>query len=333
MVSIWPVSLTCHVTNDFTTPSLTDGEERKSSNTCTTTEDSPVGCIGVLNEAVITGACSVQISGITFESSRQPFPLIIDVPWRHSSQLHACSTGQRLHCPDDPTCSYSTSDKSALLRHRQRKHDYRAKPTASKDRCMNVSKNKTEKLDDPSEDDSSPSSPLEHVTESCCPCRLSMAFESGGRAYGANDERDIWQDDDHASPPHDQGTTGMTKQTVESVERSLVEGYVTSRFPVSFARTRLPHHRHQNGALSLSASKHCRCCTSNLQTTPEITAYSSSTGSNPVSRTHAGVKVKEVVIYGRLSYLVQESASTVDGSRHNLSRTGGVLTGYSRVST
>src|SRR6267154_1373323 len=103
----------------------------------------------------------------------------------HRSQLHACSTGQRLHCPDDPTCPYSTSDKSALLRHRQRKHGYRAKSTASKNRCMNVTKNRmrsSEKLDNPSDDDSSPSSPLEHVTEPCCPCCSSMAFESRGRA-------------------------------------------------------------------------------------------------------------------------------------------------------
>jgi hypothetical protein len=253
----------------------------------------------------------------------------------HRSQLHACSTGQRLHCPDDPTCPYSTSDKSALLRHRQRKHGYRAKPTASKDRCMNVSKNRMSssgRLDDPSDDDSSPSSPMEHVTDSCCSGCSSMAFESTGQAYGANDETDIWQDDDHASI---QSTTGMTKQTVESNERSLVEGHVTSRFPVSFARTRLPH-GHQNGAPSLSASKHCRCCrTSNLQSTPEIVVHSKSTGSNPVSRTHTGVKVKEVVIYTsrRVSYLVQESVSTVDRGCHNLSRTGGALSSYSRVST
>jgi hypothetical protein len=31
VVSNWHVSLTCHATNDSTTPSLTDGEERKSS--------------------------------------------------------------------------------------------------------------------------------------------------------------------------------------------------------------------------------------------------------------------------------------------------------------
>ncbi|KAF8496471.1 hypothetical protein F5888DRAFT_1704073 [Russula emetica] len=211
-------------------------------------------------------------------------------------------TGERLHCPDNPTCPYFTSDKSALLRHRQRKHGYRAKPTASKDRCMNVSKNRissSERLDDPSDDDSSPSSPLEHVTGSRCPCCSSMAFESsGGQAYGANDETDIWQDDDHASPQSTTGTGIMTKQTVESIERSLFEGHVTSRFPVSFARTRLPH-RHENGALSLSVSKHFRCRrTSNLQSSPEIVvAHSNSTGSNPVLRTHTGVKVKEVVIY------------------------------------
>lgn len=245
-------------------------------------------------------------------------------------------TGQRLHCPDDPTCPYSASDKSALLRHRQRKHAYQAKPTASKDRYMNASKNRissSEKQDDPSDDDSSPTSPLEYVTESCCPCCSSMAFESSGQAYGpgAVDETDIWQDDDHAFP---QATTDMTKQTVESIERSLVEGHVTSRFPVSFVRTRLPR-VHDNGALPLSASKHCRCCcrTSNLQSTPEIVAQSNSTGENPVPRASTGMKVKEVVIYRRVGYLVQESASTVDRSRHNLSRTRGALNSYSRVST
>ena len=226
----------------------------------------------------------------------------------HRSQLHACSTGQRLHCPDDPTCPYSTSDKSALLRHRQRKHGYQAKPTASKDRCTNVSKNRpgtssSEKLDDPSDDDSSPtslSSPLEHVTEWCCPCSSSMAFESSGQAYhGASDETDIWHDGDH---DHD-----SSQATVGSIEPSLVEGHVTSRFPVSFARTRLAHGQ-ENRVPTLSASKkHCRCCTSNLRSTPEmVVAHSNSAGSNPVSRTRrprTGVKGKEVVICRRVSYL------------------------------
>ena len=160
------------------------------------------------------------------------------------SQLHAYSTGQRLRCPDDPTCPYSTSDKSALLRHRQRKHGYRAKPTASKDKCMDISRNSmdsSEKLDDPSNDDSSPSSPLEKATHPCCPCCSSVAFESSGQAYSANDENDIWHDDDHAPS---QAITGITNQTneesIESTEWSFVEGHVTSRFPVSFARTLLP---------------------------------------------------------------------------------------------
>lgn len=239
----------------------------------------------------------------------------------HRSQLHACSTGQRLHCPDDPTCLYSTSDKSALLRHRQRKHGYRAKSTASKDRCMNVSKNRmssSEKLDDPSEDDSPPSPLLKHSTDSCCPCCPSMVSDSSDQAYGADDETDIRQDDDHASP---QAASGTTNQTVESIEWSLVEGHVTSesRFPVSFARTRLPHGQ-ENGALSLSALKLCRCRTSNLQSTPVIAlAHSNGTGSNPVSRTGAGVNWKQ--------------HATVDRSRLHLSKTGGALTSYSRVST
>lgn len=258
------------------------------------------------------------------------------------SQLHAYSTGQRLRCPDDPTCPYSTSDKSALLRHRQRKHGYRAKPTASKDRCMNISRNSmgsSEKLDDPSDDDSSPSSPLEQATHPCCPCCSSVAFESSGQAYGANDETDIWHDDDHAPSQAITGTTNQTnEESTESTEWSFVEGHVTSRFPVSFARTRLPRaHGRERGALSPSASKHCRCCTPNLQSTPAIVAHSNNTGSNPVSRTRAGVKVKGVVIYRRVGYLVQESVSgqhaTVDKSRHHLSRTGGALTSYSRVST
>lgn len=226
--------------------------------------------------------------------------------------IHARSTGQRLPCPDDPTCPYSTSDKSALLRHRQRKHGYQAKPTASKDRCMTVSKNldrmnSSEKLDDPSDNDSSPGPHLEHVTESRCPRCC-----SSGQAYGANDETDIWQCDDHRASPPSRGTSiGVTKQTVESIERSLVEGHATSRFPVSFARTRLPHGGQENGASSLSTLKqcHCRCRrTSNLPPTPEIVAmaHSNGTRSNPISRTRTGVKVKELVIYKRVSYLVRK---------------------------
>jgi hypothetical protein len=166
--------------------------------------------------------------------------------------------------------------------------------------------------------DSSSSSPTEHVTDSCSPrCSPTVC--------GANDdETDLWQDD-HASP---QATT-MTKQPVESVERS-VEGHVTSRFPVSFARTRLPHGP-ENGALT--ASKHCRCRTCNLRSIP---AYLNSTGSSPESRTRRGVEAKEVVVYSRdVSYLVKESVPghMLDRNRRHLSRTGGALTSYSRVSS
>jgi hypothetical protein len=173
----------------------------------------------------------------------------------------ACSTGQRLHCPDDSTCPYTSFDKSALLRHRQRKHGYRAKLTASKDRCkMNVSKDRmscSEKPDDPSGDDSTPSSPSEHVTDPCCSCCSPTLSESSGEAPCATDETDIWQGDNHASPQ--QAITGITRQAVESIEWSLVEGHVTSRFPVSSVRTCLPNGL-ENGALP--ALKHYRCCTS-----------------------------------------------------------------------
>lgn len=185
---------------------------------------------------------------------------------------------------------------------------------------MNLSKNRissSEKLDDPSEDDSPPSLPLKHFTDSCCQCCPSMVSESSDQAYGADDETDIRQDDDHASP---QATSGMTNQTDESIEWSLAEGHVTSRFPVSFARTRLPH-GHENGALLLSALKHCRCRTSNLQSDPAIAlAHSNRTGPNPVSRTGTGLGVNW-----------QHAA--VDKSHHHLSRTGGAPTSYSRVST
>jgi hypothetical protein len=170
--------------------------------------------------------------------------------------------------------------------------------------------------------DSSSSPPSEHVTtDPCCP-RCSSPTVSSRQACGAiNDETDIWQGD-HAS-------TIMTKQPVESIERSL-EGHVTSRFPVSFARTRLPHGP-ENGALT--ASRHCRCRTCGLRSIP--VHFNSTTGSSPVSRTCREVKVKEVVVYRHVSYLVEESVSghMRDRSRHHLTRTGGALTSYSRVSS
>ena len=212
----------------------------------------------------------------------------------------ACSTGQRLHCADDLTCNYSTFDKSALLRHRQRKHGYQAKSTVSKDRRMKVAKNRassSSRLDDPSFDNSL-TSPSEPVTDSCCPCFSQSA--SKRRARGAIDETDIWQDDDHAPP---QGVA-TTKQPFESIEWSLEE-HVTSRFPVSFARTRLPRAA-VNGALP--ASEHRRRCICNLRSNNPVPAtYPDGTGTDTVSQSHKGAKVKEFVIYRRVSHLVKES--------------------------
>ena len=241
------------------------------------------------------GACNVPISGIMFESSGQPF---LHIDGAHRSHLHACSTGQRLHCPDDSTCPYSTSDKSALLRHRQRKHGYQAKPTASKDRYMKITKNgkdSSARLDNASIVSSS-SSPLEHATNWCGPCWSPTV--SSRQAYGAVDETNVWQDK-HASLQ-----ASMTKQPVESIEQ-LLEGHVTSRFPTSFARSRLLRGP-ENG--TLSASKRCRCRSCTLLSIPALVAYSNCTVPNAIPRTHRGVKVREVVKYKRgVNYPVKES--------------------------
>jgi len=207
----------------------------------------------------------------------------------------ACSTGQRLHCPDDSTCNYATFDKSALLRHRQRRHGYQTKPTASKDRCMKVTENRTgttRKQDNPSIVNSS-TSPSEPVADSRCPCLSSSTLNR--RTHGADDERDIWQED--LAPP--QGT--VTEQAVEPIERSPDE-HVTSRFPVSFARTRLPHAT-VNGASS--ASKPRRRCTCNLRSNSVLAPYSN--GSDVTLRSHRGVKFKEIFVHRRVSYVIKEA--------------------------
>ena len=252
------------------------------------------------------GACSVPISGIMSESSGQPF---FHICGDRRSHLHACSTGQRLRCPDDSTCHYSTSDKSALLRHRQRKHGYRTKPTASKDRyMMRVAKNgidSSAKLDNASIDSSS-SSPLELATDWCGPC-CSPAVSSH-QARGAIDETDIWQDD-HASPQET-----MMIRPAESIEH-LLEGHDTSRFPVSFVRTRLLLHGPENG--EPSASKRCRRRSCNTCSISTLVVYSDSTGSNTVSRTRRRVKVKEVAAYKRVNYLDCVSCHMLDKPRGN----------------
>jgi len=205
-------------------------------------------------------------------------------------------TGQRLHCPDDTSCNYSTSDKSALLRHRQRKHGYRTKATAPKDRQMKVTetenrggqpdKRDNQSIDSPSNKRSGP------VTDRGCPCFSPST--SNRWTPEALDESATRQDGDHVPQ------AAITEQRVDSVE-----GYITSRFPVSFARTRLPHAA-MNDGLSASNSKHCRRCTCDSRLSKSIpaqAAHAKITGSD----TYKGVKVKEVVIYRRVSYLVKES--------------------------
>jgi len=153
----------------------------------------------------------------------------------------------------------------------------------------------TRKSDNPSIVNSS-TSPSEPVVDSRCPCLSSSP--SNRRTHGANDERDIWQDDDLAPPQEI-----VTEQAVEPIERSPDE-HVTSRFPVSFARTRLPHAT-VNGAPP--ASKLRRRCTCNLRSNLMLAPYSSGTGSDVAPRSHRGVKFKEVFVYRRVSCLVKEA--------------------------
>jgi hypothetical protein len=213
----------------------------------------------------------------------------------------ACSTGQRLHCPDDSTCNYATFDKSALLRHRQRRHGYQTKPTASKDRCMKVAENRTgstRKQDNPSIVNSS-ASPSEPVADSRCPCLSSSTSTPIRGTRGADDERDIWQEDLALAPPRET----VIEEADEPIERSPDE-HVTSRFPVSFARTRLPHGT-LNGASS--ASKPRRRCTCNLRSDSALAPFSNETGSDVTLRSHRGVKLKEIFVHRRVNYLIKEA--------------------------
>jgi hypothetical protein len=93
----------------------------------------------------------------------------------------------------------------------------------------------------------------------------------------------------------------VTEQPVELTELEPDE-YVTSRLPISFARTRLPHTPPINGALS--ASNHCRRRVCNLRSNLVPAAHSNSTVSDVVPRSRRGAK--ELVIYRRVSYLVKE---------------------------
>ena len=161
---------------------------------------------------------------------------------------------------------------------------------------MKVTENRvtTRKPDNPSIVNSS-TSPSDPVVDSRCPC-LSSSL-SNRRTHGADDEREIWQE--NLAPPQEI----VTEQAVEPIERSPDE-HVTSRFPVSFARTRLPHPT-VNGAPP--ASKPRRRCTCNLRPNSVLAPYSNGTGPDVASRSHRGVKFKEVFVYRRVSCLVKEA--------------------------
>ena len=125
------------------------------------------------------------------------------------------STGHRLYCSDDPTCHYFTFDKSALLRHRQRRHGYKTRSTAPKNRHA---KNVPRKCGAP---DHKPDSRISYDTE--CPCLSS----SDSRV----DETPITNDD--------RLPIRAAEQPVGPTNTSP-EGQAISRFPVSFTRTHFP---------------------------------------------------------------------------------------------
>lgn len=155
--------------------------------------------------------------------------------------LTHCSTGQRLHCLDDPTCNYFTFDKSALLRHRQRKHGYKTRSTASKNRNATKEPRKCgasegemgashHKLDSRNSD----------VAE--CPCLSSS---------------DCRVDETHKSQD-DRVPLVAVRQPIGSIDDSL-KGDAIYRFPTSFTRTHSP-------AVSVNREppvhpKHCSPCT------------------------------------------------------------------------
>jgi hypothetical protein len=138
----------------------------------------------------------------------------------------------------------------------------------------------------------------EPVVDTRCSCLPPST--SNRQTFGATDEREICQDDSNdRAPPLET----VTEQPVEPIERPL-DGHVTSRFPVSFTRTRLPNAPVSNGP---SASKHCRRCTCNLRSNSVLAPYPNRAVSDGPSQSHRGGKVKEVFVYRRANYLVKEA--------------------------
>ncbi|KAH9042492.1 hypothetical protein EDB85DRAFT_1068327 [Lactarius pseudohatsudake] len=151
-------------------------------------------------------------------------------------------TGQRLSCQDDPACNYFSFDKSALLRHRQRRHGYQTRTTAPKNRHVQIVPNKRGASEGGIGTSHKPDIRGAGVTE--CPCLSSP----DRRADGAADETT-------------QDGRGEVKQPVGSND-DLLEEHATSRFPISFTRTHPPAVPANRGS-STHPPKHRSRCTSN----------------------------------------------------------------------
>ncbi|KAH9006578.1 hypothetical protein EDB86DRAFT_749330 [Lactarius hatsudake] len=157
-------------------------------------------------------------------------------------------TGQRLHCQDDSACNYFTFDKSALLRHRQRKHGYQTRTTAPKNRHVQIVPNKRGASEGGiGASHHKPDIRGAGVTE--CPCLSSP----DRRADGAAEETHTAQDG--------RVPLGEVEQLVGSND-DLLKEHATSRFPISFTRTHPPAVPANRGS-STHPPKHCSRCTSN----------------------------------------------------------------------
>ncbi|KAN0131929.1 hypothetical protein V8E53_010209 [Lactarius tabidus] len=178
-------------------------------------------------------------------------------------------TGHRLHCPDDSTCHYFTFDKSALLRHRQRRHGYKTRSTAPKNRHVKNVPRKCGAYDGGMDASHKLDSRNSDVTE----CPLSS---SDSRVDGTMDAP-ISQNDRLPLP--------AAEQPVGPVDSTSGEGHAISRFPVSFTRTHLPG-VHMNRGPSVYP-KHCSRYTRKGQNSRPLTrskgAYSDAISCHPVS--------------------------------------------------
>ena len=187
------------------------------------------------------------------------------------------STGQRLRCPDDPTCNYFTFDKSALLRHRQRRHEYKTRSTAPKNRHAKKVPKKCGATDGDMDASHKLDSRNPDLTE--CPCLLS----SDCRTAGTMDETHISQDN--------RVHVVAVEQPVGSTHTPLEEHAIT-RFPTSFTRTHLP-----------AVSKHCPRCTCKGRSNPRPIARSKGVNPDAVS-CPVSVICRQVESFAKKSFFI-----------------------------